>query len=264
MVSFGPEYSRSSTFQDQMWRSLTRITQESVPYRDSVSTLLDLGCGTGLRTRDCFRVFPKLQQILAIDNDYSMIHEAIRTNKDPRIKFTTLDIMRLNTLISRKFDAITSNWALHWIADKDALFESLNLLSQHKSLMLIGTCERLPTILADFDIEIRKQLNPPSTLPLYYLDKADWVSLVNRYGWTVLGSKTSTETRAVPSDGSYIKEWYAASTGRAFYGKTLEELSPGFLENLKTEIHARYSSPGGESWNFTEDVLLLVLQRETS
>ena len=172
MVSFGLEYSSSSTFQDQMWRSLTRITEQSVSNRDSVSKLLDLGCGTGLRTRDCFRVFPKLQQILAIDNDHSMIHEAIRTNKDLRIKFATSDITRLDTLVSRKFDAITSNWALHWIADKDALFESLNRVSHHESLMLIGTCERLPSILADLDIEIRKQLNPTSNLPLYYLDKA--------------------------------------------------------------------------------------------
>jgi hypothetical protein len=159
-----------------------------------------------------------------------MIHEAIRNNKDPRIKFTTLDITRLDTLVSRKFDAITSNWALHWIPDKDALFESLNLVSHHESLMLIGTCERLPSILADLDIEIRKQLNPTSTLPLYYLDKAEWVSLANRFGWTVLGSKTSIEARVVPSDGSYIKEWYAASTGKAFYGKTLKELGPDFLE----------------------------------
>ena len=113
MVSFGLEYSRKSAFQDQMWRVLARITEESVSNRESVSTLLDLGCGTGLRTRDCFRVFHKLQQILAIDNDDSMIHEANRTNKDPRMKFTTLDIMRLDTLVSRKFDAITSNWVLH-------------------------------------------------------------------------------------------------------------------------------------------------------
>ncbi len=264
MVSFGLKYSHSSTFQDQMWCALARITEESVSNRDSVSTLLDLGCGTGLRTRDSFRVFPKLQQILAIDIDHSMIQEANRTNKDPRIKFTTLDIMRLDTLISRKFDAITSNWVLHWIPDKDALFESLNLVSQHESLMLIGTCERLPSILEDVDIEIRKQLNPTSNLPLYYLGKEGWVSLVNQYGWTVLGSKTSIEARVVPSDGSYIKEWYAASTGKAFYGKTLEELGPDFLENLKTKIHARYSSPGGESWNFTEDVLFLVLQRDAS
>jgi trans-aconitate methyltransferase len=147
MVSFGIEYSHSSTFQDQMWCALARITEESISNRNSVTTLLDLGCGTGLRTRDCFRVFPELQDIVAIDNDYSMIREAIRTNKDPRIKFTTLDIMRFDTLVSRKFDAITSNWALHWIFDKDSLFESLNLVSQPGCFMLIGTCERLPSIL---------------------------------------------------------------------------------------------------------------------
>ena len=67
MVSFGLEYSRSSTFQNQMWCFLIRITEEAVSNRDSVSRLLDLGCGTGLRTRDCFRVFSKLRKILSID-----------------------------------------------------------------------------------------------------------------------------------------------------------------------------------------------------
>jgi SAM-dependent methyltransferase len=91
------------SFQDQNWCALAGITEGSIANKNSVTTLLDLGCGTGLRTRDCFRVFPKLQHILAIDNDYSMIHVAIRTNKALRIKFTTLDIIRLDTLISRKF-----------------------------------------------------------------------------------------------------------------------------------------------------------------
>ncbi|MCW8876919.1 MAG: class I SAM-dependent methyltransferase [Kangiellaceae bacterium] len=282
MLKIGQTYSQYSSFQERMWHRLADLSKAYFDNDSPYTKLIDLGCGNGARTLSCFEHFPSLHSITAIDSNPDMIREAREKNSHPDISYHHFDINCLEQFeseqfVSGQFDVLTSNWVLHWIKDKNTLFENIDQFSRSGSVMLLSSCERIPSILGDMDQVIRDylkldhpkpdhlkpgHLKPSRELPLYYLNAQEWCSMAESYGWSKCEVVTDIEHRCVKSDGSYIKEWYAASAGKAFYDVPFEQFDVSFIKELTQYIHARYADVKGQNWVFTEESALMVFKKQ--
>ncbi len=88
-------------------------------------SILDLGCGDGILTKNLSALVPK-GKVIGIDASEGMINEAKKLEKE-NLVFILQDINELN--YDNEFDLIFSNATLHWIKDHKKLLENC-----HKAL----------------------------------------------------------------------------------------------------------------------------------
>ncbi len=93
--------------------------------------VLDLGCGYGWHCK--FASEQGAAEVLGIDLSEKMIQEAKQRNQDPRITYRVCGLESYD-YPSQAWDVVVSNLTLHYIADLDAIFRSVNL-----SLILGGS-----------------------------------------------------------------------------------------------------------------------------
>jgi len=94
--------------------------------------ILEIGSGTGIYTEQLIQKFPQAK-ILAIDISEQMNQLARLKFKNSNLEIITADAQSVN--LSKKFDLITSNATLHWLANLDNFFSNYrNLLTPDGSL----------------------------------------------------------------------------------------------------------------------------------
>ena len=84
-------------------------------------SILDLGCGTGVITRELAERVP-YGHVVGIDNSPSML-EAAQLNKIANMELKLLDINEM--AFDREFDVVFSNAALHWIQEHEKLLKKI-------------------------------------------------------------------------------------------------------------------------------------------
>jgi trans-aconitate methyltransferase len=84
-------------------------------------SILDLGCGTGLITRELAKRVP-YGHVVGIDNSSSML-EAAERNKTANMDLKLRDINEI--VFDGEFDIVFSNAALHWLRDHEKLLEKI-------------------------------------------------------------------------------------------------------------------------------------------
>jgi trans-aconitate methyltransferase len=84
-------------------------------------SILDLGCGTGLLTRELAKRVP-YGHVVGIDNSPSML-EAAQRNKTANMELKLININEM--VFDGEFDIVFSNAALHWIPDHGKLLKRI-------------------------------------------------------------------------------------------------------------------------------------------
>lgn len=111
----GQKYKNASSHQKE-WG--TKIISEL--NLTGAETILDLGCGDGILTKQLADLVPD-GRVLGIDASIGMI-ETAREFEGFNLSFMCLDIAEME--FNNNFDIIFSNAALHWVKDHERLLDS--------------------------------------------------------------------------------------------------------------------------------------------
>lgn len=262
----GHYYDKTSDFQQDQFVTLSRLVRDTVKI-EAVRNLLDIGAGSGARTVQALDLFPLLQSVTAFDPDFEMVEAAEKSYSNVAIIYRKAAAEDLANLAGteacwsrRGFDAAISNWAVHWIADKQIFFDGLNQLAMPGAYFMFSTCERLPKILMDVDNYIKQEFRIQSApSPFHYLDKDEWVTLLDKNGWDVLQADASPILHEVVSAETYLTHWFTASATKFMYGKDLAELSAISRADLLLFMQRSYPSVAHQAGlSFNEDGLFLT------
>lgn len=244
-------YDQTSQFQEEQFQNLRRLIEKFMPEREKIKSLLDIGAGTCTRTIQCFDIFPHLSHITALEPNPEMMAVAQKKYFDPRIDYHLLAAENLS-LLQEKYDLILSNWAFHWIPDKEKMLADLQLLLKKGTYLVFSTCEKLPSILKMIDDFIR----PPSQKsPFFYLTYAEWKTLLSQFGWEIVAFETSPVVREISDAENYLDMWIAASTEKCLYQQNLNKAQKSALKDKMIE-HFPSRNKGGVL--ISEDVLLTI------
>ncbi len=263
----GQYYDKSSDFQAAQFQHLKNLMRDVIEDRENMRSLLDIGCGTGARTLSTLSVFPQLEQITGIDPDFDMISVAEKDYDDDRIEYVQIKAEELDEIVvgGYDFDIVFSNWALHWVSDKDAMMQAVNKMSHPGSYFALATCQALPSILQDVDDFIRADLllSPKVESPFHYLTGEEWKDFLASYGWEMVEQRAFREGRIVPDCKEYLDHWFTASTTKFLYGKHLAEMSELTMRSLIWTLEQKYSAdPTSKALKFYEDVVFTVVKRK--
>lgn len=263
--NLGVYYGQTSLFQGQQFQKLVSLIKEHAPL-DTIKTVLDIGCGNGQRTIEYVDLFPNCKKIIAIDPDPEMISTAKNQYAHPKIEYILLKAENLSALadMNNAFDIVVSNWAVHWIEDKQAMLSHVKNLLKKNGLFFMSTCEKLPEILSDVDTFIRDELKHIKSLinPFHYLKAPQWRALLNEHEYHVICKYKANITHEENNAYHYLKHWFAASTGKFAYSKQIEEFNPLSIDTLLSFIEKKYAHPHKKNTlAFQEDVLFIAARR---
>lgn len=128
-----PNYDQHAVLQKKLADEIfSRLTAYSL----QLSTILDIGCGTGYLTAKLADLFPQAQ-ITGIDIAPGMIEVARQNNCRKNIRYEVMDAEKL-TFRKASFDLIVSNASLQWM-DTRFVFYSVAKLLRSGGLFLFKT-----------------------------------------------------------------------------------------------------------------------------
>ena len=132
----GEKYKQASKHQKEWGNNLI-----SQLHLYGTETILDLGCGDGVLSKQIAQLVPK-GRVIGIDSSYGMLKTARQLECD-NLSFVHMDINNMD--FSDEFDIIFSNAALHWVLNHSLLLNhSFHALKQggsiHWNFAADGTC----------------------------------------------------------------------------------------------------------------------------
>lgn len=264
--NLGSFYDKTSDFQQQQFLSLCQLITGTVPQYERLKTMLDIGSGSGARTKQCLDLFKGVEQLVAIEPDWEMFDVAQKKYADPRITYKKMPAEKLPELKNANmlFDAVISNWAIHWVSNKEEMMKNINDLTHAGSIFMFSTCEALPSLLTMIDSYVRNEFKiMPGNSPFFYLNKMEWRDLLTRHGWEILGLKTYTVDREVENTEKYLEHWFTASAAKFMYGKHLIEMSPWAHSDLLWMMNRAFPSKiHPEGLSFSEDVMFVTARKK--
>lgn len=261
----GVYYDLTSDFQQEQFDVLRAMIDANVNDKNAVSSLLDIGCGTGTRTEKMLSVFPNVSRALGVEPDWDMLSVAQEQHASARLSFRKMPAEDLLSLSGdgTSFDAVVSNWALHWVQDKEKMFAGINALTKSGAWMMFSTCERLPAILMMIDTYIRNEFRISSGhSPYHYLTLAGWKDMLRAHGWEAVSTSAYPIARELDDAKEYLDHWFTASTAKFLYGRHLAELSPLTHSDLVWMMNRAFPSmryKGGLA--FQEDVMFVIARK---
>lgn len=263
--NLGVFYDKTSDFQHEQFLTLVELIRSSIPDLGRITRMMDIGAGSGSRTRQCLDIFPALGHITAVEPDWDMIATARAQYGDPRIDYLEMPAEDLHKLaqVTPKFDSIISNWALHWVSGKEKMMADINAITAPGSYMMFSTCEALPSLLVMIDSYIRNEYRiPPGNSPFHYLTAVEWKNLLAASGWDVVGENIFQIRREIEDARKYVEHWFTASAAKFMYGRHLLEMSHLSFSDLIWMIQRAFpSAEFPEGLASAEDVMFIVARK---
>jgi len=106
-------------------------------YVNPDASVLDLGSGTGISTRQLFR--HGFKNVIGVDRDSSMIKEALDANTDEcRIRYIRADVSRGLPFPDEEFDLATAASSFHWFSNPSSIREVARILKIDGYYYIIG------------------------------------------------------------------------------------------------------------------------------
>jgi SAM-dependent methyltransferase len=148
--------------------------------------VVDLGCGTGVLSAE---IAARGARVLGIDGSPSMIEAAIasgRSTQFPGLDFTVGD--GHDFTVSRPYDAVFSNAALHWLSrDPDSVIKCVRLALRPGGRFVAelggaGNCAALTSAMLT---AWREYGLPEPELPWYFPSPGEYALRLERGGFTV-------------------------------------------------------------------------------
>ncbi|XP_022814342.1 juvenile hormone acid O-methyltransferase-like [Spodoptera litura] len=101
-------------------------------WNNSISNVLDIGCGDGSVTSMLKKYIPTDFKLLGCDISEKMVNFANDHHSNEQTSFTVLDIAGdIPEDMKGKFDHVFSSYALHWVLDQERVFRNIyDLLSK--------------------------------------------------------------------------------------------------------------------------------------
>jgi trans-aconitate 2-methyltransferase len=208
--------------------------------------IADLGCGPGHLTQALSERWPGAL-VVGVDNSPQMLEQARRLTMSGRLGFVQADIASWSP--HEPMNLITSNAALQWVGDHDALFPRLaRMLApggtlvvqmpyhfQHAAHLAIEETKRDPRWRATLE---RVGLNQRSVMPLVW-----YVERLHDLGFTVDAWET-TYVHVLTGENPVL-EWYKGSALRPLLERLAADDKALFLQELGKRLRTAYPARGG-------------------
>jgi trans-aconitate methyltransferase len=200
-------------------------------------TILDLGCGDGVLTE---KIVTSGCTVYGCDASLAQLQAA----RQRGIQILLMDGQQLG--LKRRFDAVFTNAALHWMKQADKVVEGVaNALKP--SGRFVGECGgkgNVETIRQALHRALRKRsIDPSSVDPWYYAAPKEYTELLQRYGFTVNYIDLIPRPTQLPGDILGWLEVFAQPFSKAI----VESERPQFLTEVRHDLEPTLHKADG-SW----------------
>lgn len=189
-TSWSPDsYSKSARFVSDLGEPLLDLLAPKPG-----ELILDLGCGDGALTE---KIIAAGSDVIGIDTSRAFLEAA-------RARGLNVALMDGHKLaLKRRFDAVFSNAALHWMKRPEQVVEGVaNCLKPGGRFVgEFGGKGNVDTIRVTLHKELRKRgIDPWSVDPWYYPSIEDYSELLRRFGFTVESAELIPRPTKLPGD----------------------------------------------------------------
>ena len=197
-------------------------------------TILDLGCGDGALTE---KIAESGCTVYGCDASLAQLQAARRRG----IQTVVMDGQQLG--LKRRFDAVFTNAALHWMKQSDEVVEGVagSLKSAGRFVGEFGGQGNVETIRQALHSALRQRgIDPWSIDPWYYAAPKEYSDLLNRHGFTVSYIELIPRPTQLPGDilgwlGVFAQpftESVTATKGRNFSPKSVTNSSLRYTNRM--------------------------------
>jgi trans-aconitate methyltransferase len=197
--------------------------------------ILDLGCGDGALTEKIVAA-----GCLAYGVDAS--HAQLRAARARNLTVAVMDGQRL--ALKRRFDAVFTNAALHWMKQAEKVVEGVacSLKPGGRFVGEFGGKGNVETIRRALHGALRKRgIDPWSIDPWYYPSPEEYTQLLNRFGFTVDYIELIPRPTRLPGD---ILGWLEVFA-QPFTKSVVQSERGQFLGEVRDELQATLQQTDG-------------------
>lgn len=197
--------------------------------------ILDLGCGDGVLTE---KIAAAGSFVAAIDTSRSFV-EAARTRR--------LDVVLMNgqqLALKRRFDAVFSNAALHWMKRPEQVIDGVALCLKPGGRFVaeFGGKGNVQTIRAALHAALRKRgIDPWIADPWYYPSAEEYSELLKRSGFAVEYIELIPRPTQLPGD---ILAWLEVFA-QPFTNVIASKERSGLLDEVRSALEPKLRNPDG-------------------
>ena len=190
---WNPEsYARNARFVSDLAQPLVQIL-EAKPGE----LVLDLGCGDGALTAK----IAGTSSVIGVDSSQELLNSC----RARGLKVIRMDAQRL--ALKRRFDAVFSNAALHWMKQPEKAIEGVVgcLKAGGRFVGELGGKGNVENIRTALHAGLRKRsIDPCQVDPWYYPSPSDYAALLQRFGFSVTYIELIPRPTKLPGD---ILQW---------------------------------------------------------
>ncbi len=190
--------------------------------------ILDVGCGTGYLTN---LIAEAGAHATGIDNSQEMIHKAKK--EYPSINFEVLSATDFH--FEKKFDAIFSNAALHWVLEKEKTIDCMyeNLKTNGRLVLEMGGKGNVESIVSAIrNTLIKFGAKEKANINIWYFPSlSEYTLLLEAKGFRVKYASHYDRETELKDTANGIKDWI-----KMFGGSFLKNMDENIVEKLLTEI----------------------------
>lgn len=200
-------------------------------------TILDLGCGDGALT----------EKILAAGCTVYGCDASLAQLLAARNRGATVFVMDgQQTGLKRRFDAVFTNAALHWMKQAEKVVEGVAAALKPGGRFVgeFGGKGNVETIRQALHSALRnRSIDPWAVDPWYYADPQEYTGLLNRHGFTVDYVELIPRPTKLPGD---ILDWLEVFA-QPFSKAVAESQRAEFLDEVRAQLQPKLQKPD-DSW----------------
>lgn len=187
--------------------------------------ILDLGCGDGALTEK----IAATSSVIGVDSSLELLSSCRMRG----LKVVRMDAQRL--ALKRRFDAVFSNAALHWMKQPEKVIEGVAncLKSKGRFVGEFGGKGNVETIRATLHAGLRKRrIDPWRADPWYYPSPHDYAQLLQEFGFSVPYIELIPRPTNLPGDIVHWLELFA----QPFTNSLTETERSGFVNEIRAAL----------------------------
>lgn len=104
----------------------------------SGQVVVDLGCGTGLTTKEVLKRVPDIKKVYAVDFSEGMINIARAYIQSKKVVFITADVKDLSNIISEKVDFVLCNSSFWFFRNENEVIDSINQILKDNGIFVFN------------------------------------------------------------------------------------------------------------------------------
>jgi len=232
-TSWNPEsYAKNARFVSDLGEPLLRLLDPQ-----PLEIILDLGCGDGALSEKIMAVGCT---VYGCDSSLAQLQAASARG----IQSFVMDGQNLG--LKRRFDAVFTNAALHWMKDAEKVVEGVAraLKPGGRFVGEFGGKGNVETIRQALHAQLSKRgIDPWSVDPWYYAAPAEYAELLKRYGFTVDYIELIPRLTKLPGD---IRDWLEVFA-QPFTNAVAESERTDFFAEVRRNLQPKLKYPDG-SW----------------